>query len=344
MQKLYKQFAGWVTKYKPKFSGRMDEFFKARIRLSLYYFLTAVIILGISSIITYNAILYNFSQSILEKGFDPDISEAIILDAKGILLNRFVTVDSIIILFTVLIGFILTVKTLKPIKEYTERQKRFIANASHELRTPTAVMISGLEVALNNKKLDFNSAKKTLESTLDELREFSKLSSSLLDMSKYYTNKVEIKHETMNINELVRSIAEKSKNLALAKEIDFQIAITEKPVIIKGNDVELSRVFYNVFDNAIKYTSPGGTISISDKVNYNNYTTNIIDNGVGISKNIINRIFEPFFRGETARNIDGAGLGLTLVKRIIENHRGAIFVKSEENKGTNVTITLPITS
>jgi two-component system, OmpR family, sensor histidine kinase CiaH len=340
MQKLYKQFAGWVTRW--RLNDRIDDFFAARLGLTLYYLITAIIILGGSSIITYNVILSNFTESILEKGFNPYISQAIIADAQDILLDRFVMIDSIIIIFTVLIGFLLTSRTLKPIKVNMEKQKRFIADASHELRTPTAVVISGLEVALNNKKLDFSSAKKTLEDTLEEMREFSKLSNSLLDLSQY-DKKNKIKHEVINISELLQPIVEKSKNLAFSnKEINFQIKIMNIPIMVKGDSVELCRVFYNILDNAIKYTPKKGTISVSDKIVLNQYVVTVSDSGIGIPKNIIHRIFDPFFRGDKARSENGVGLGLTLTKKIIENHGGIISIKSEENKGTTVVIFLPI--
>ena len=87
MQKLYKQFVEWVTRW--EVNNKIDEFFTARLGLTFYYLITAIIILGGSSIITYNVILANFTQSILERGFDPDISMAIITDAQAILLNRF---------------------------------------------------------------------------------------------------------------------------------------------------------------------------------------------------------------------------------------------------------------
>ena len=342
MQKLSKQFVGWVTSW--HLNDRIDDFFAARLGLTLYYLVTAIIILGGSSIITYNVILSNFTESILERGFAPYISQAIIVDAQSILLDRFVTIDSIIIIFTVLIGFLLTSRTLKPIKANMEKQKRFIADASHELRTPTAVVISGLEVALSNKKLDFALAKKTLEGTLEEMREFSKLSNTLLDLSKD-DMKNKIKYEIINISELVKPIMEKSKNLAFSnKEINFQIKMMDRPIMVRGDSVELCRVFYNILDNAIKYTPQKGIILVSDKIVSNQYVLTVKDSGIGIPKNIIQRIFDPFFRGDQARSENGAGLGLTLVKKIIENHRGTISIKSEENKGATVIISLPISS
>ena len=221
-----------------------------------------------------------------------------------------------------------------------EKQKRFIADASHELRTPIAVVISGLEVNLNNKKLDLIGAKKTLEDTLDEMREFSKLSNILLDISK---DETKIKHEVVDINQLLEIVITKNKNLAQIKNISIENKIESK-VKIKGNETELKRVFFNILDNAIKYTSPGGLISISDQIISNNYIITISDNGIGIKDEIINKIFDPFFRGDESRSTEGAGLGLTLSKKIIENHKGKISIKSQVNKGTNVIISLPISS
>jgi signal transduction histidine kinase len=115
-------------------------------------------------------------------------------------------------------------------------------------------------------------------------------------------------------------------------------------VIVLGNKIELGRVFYNILDNAIKYTPHKGRILISDKIVLNKYVLTLNDNGAGISKDIVDKIFDPFFRGDASRSTEGAGLGLTLSKKIIENHKGTISINSLENKGTSVIITLPIAS
>ena len=340
IQKLYKQSEELATNLKT--NHKVDEFLVARLRLTFYYFITAVVILGSSSIILYNTILSNLTRSILERGIDHIISQAIIDNAQDILFNWFITIDSIIVLIIIILGFLLTHKTLEPIKINMQKQKRFIADASHELRTPIAVIISGLEVNLNNKKLDFSLAKKTLENTLEEMREFSELSNNLLDISKYDTA-VNIKYEPINIDELIKNIVEKNKSLALLKEIKIEIDITSKATI-QGNKIELSRVFYNILDNAIKYTPQKGSVIISDKIVLNKYTLTINDNGIGIPKDTIDKIFDPFFRGDISRNTSGAGLGLTLSKKIIENHKGTISIKSQVDKGTSVMISLPISS
>ncbi len=340
MEKLYKQFVESVTKWKN--NHRKDDFFVARLRLTFYYSITAIVILGFSSILLYNTILSNLIQSIRDNMVDPYISQLIIDKAQDILLNRFLTINVIIIFFIVILGFLLTNETLKPIKNNMQKQKRFIADASHELRTPVAVVISGLEVNLNNKRLDIISARKTLEDTLDEMREFSKLSNSLLDISRYDTLK-QTDYEIIDIQDLVKNIVEKNKKLADKKEIEINEKLENK-ANIKGNKMELSRVFFNILDNAIKYTREKGSISLSDKIVSGKYFLTISDNGMGIKQDILNKIFDPFFRGDESRNTTGAGLGLTLSKKIIENHKGTISIKSQLNKGTNVTISLPLSS
>ncbi|MDD5152908.1 MAG: HAMP domain-containing sensor histidine kinase [Candidatus Pacebacteria bacterium] len=320
----------------------MDEFFIARLRLTFYYSMTAVVILGGSSILLYNMILSNFSQSVLQNVPDAGIAKLVIDNAQDILLNRFLTIDVILMFFIVIFGFLVTHKTLAPIKSNMQKQKRFIADASHELRTPIAVIISGLEVNLSNPKLDLAGAKKTMEDTLNEMRDFSKLSNSLLDISKYDTP-IQIEYEPIAIDELIKSLIEKNKNLASIKNIKIETKI-ESPAIVQCNKIELSRVFFNILDNAIKYTPQNGTIVVSDKIDSNKYVLTITDSGIGIPKDIIDKIFNPFFRGDSSRSTEGAGLGLTLSKKIIENHNGTISIKSRVNKGTSVTISLPISS
>jgi len=340
IQKLYKQFVESVTKWKA--NNKTDEFFSARVKITFYYSLTAVIILGASSVMLYNTILSNLNQSILDSIPDVSISQAIVDIAQDILLNRFLTIDILIIFLVVVLGFLLTRKTLAPIKANMQKQKRFIADASHELRTPIAVIISGLEVNLNNKNLTLESAKKTMEDTLSEMREFSKLSSNLLDISKYDTP-IKTEYEPIKINELLKSIIEKNKIIIKDRGLKIETRI-DSDAVIDGNKIELERVFYNILDNAIKYNKTDGNIFVSDKVSLNKYIVTISDDGCGISKDIINKIFDSFFRGDISRNTAGAGLGLTISKKIIENHKGTISIKSQENKGTSVIISLPISS
>lgn len=340
MVKLYKQFVGLVTKLKASFKA--DEFLTARLKLTSFYSLTAIVILGGSSLVLYKTLLSNLTDSINESVVDPTVANAILDKTRDILQNRFILVDSIIVFFVIIIGFLLTQKTLEPIKNNMQKQKRFIADASHELRTPIAIAISGIEVTLRNKNLNPTLAKETLENTLIEMREISKLSINLLDISKYDTNK-KIEHKEVIINDLVKSVSLKMDKIAFYKEVTIKTNIVV-PTSIQGNRIELGRVFYNIINNAITYTPKGGIITISDKVLSDKYVVTITDTGIGIKDDILDRIFDPFFRSDISRNSEGAGLGLTISKKIIENHNGTIHINSKINNGTSVIISLPITT
>ncbi len=334
MEHIYKQSVVLATKWKN------DEFFLARLRLTFLYAVTSIVILGGSSIVLYNVLSRNIAQSIRENVFDPKLAHFIIDKTRDILQNRFITIDTVLIFFIIVIGFLLTEKTLQPIKKNLEKQKRFVADASHELRTPIAVVISGLEVALRNKNLNLESAKNTLVDTLNEMKEFSKLSNHLLDISKYDIGVVTVKDKVQVEQVLVTTIA-KIQPLIKEKEINLKLDLLHKALVF-GNEIELGRVFYNIFTNAITHTQPKGSISVSDSIISNHYTVVIADTGVGIPEDILTKIFDPFFRGDTSRNTGGSGLGLTLSKRIVESHKGTIGIKSKVGEGTSVAISIPL--
>ncbi|MCX6755453.1 MAG: HAMP domain-containing sensor histidine kinase [Candidatus Nomurabacteria bacterium] len=336
MEKLSKQFEGWVTKWKT------DSFLIARIKLTFFYFLTASVILIVASSILYRTFLFNITESVNLNVDDEDVAQVLVDRTQDILLNKFITTDSSILIVIIVCGFLLTKKSLDPIRENMKRQKRFIADASHELRTPIAIAISGLEVAMSNKNFNIDIAKKTLSNTLEEMQDLSKLTNNLLDVTKYNVSSSSV-YEPLQINEVISQAVEKMKALAKAKEIEIKNEIKEQ-VNVLGNKTEIERIVYNIINNSLAHTPNEGIVTISDFINKKEYIISITDNGSGISKENLDKIFDPFFQGDTSRNNGGAGLGLTLAKKIIENHKGKITIKSELNKGTNVIIKLPISS
>lgn len=315
-----KKFEAWVTRWKTL--NNVDDFLSARIRLTFFYTISMIVILLGSNIILYD-MLFKTIQ-------DPMI------------LDHFLMVDIPLLFFIIIIGFLLSRKTLEPIKDNLQKQKRFIADASHDLRTPIQVIISGLETSLHNKDLNIALAKRVLENTLNEMRDFSNISNNLLDISKYGTS-VQVYYEIIFIGELVRYVLEKNKNLAQAKNISIETKMGSS-VTIWGNKVELSRVFYNILDNAINYIPAGGKVSVSDSIVSNKYILVISDNGNGIPKKILSEIFDTSAREGVPQNARGVEFGLALSRKIIENHKGTISIESEEGKGTTVVISLPISA
>ncbi len=340
--------------------ARGDGFFTARLRLTFYYALFTAIIIGGFSLILYQTLLSNFAETLRDTapGLNPHIFGAVIAKAQVMLANRLLIADSIILFFAIIFGFLLTDRTLKPIRESMHRQKRFIADASHELRTPIAVVVSGLEVALRNKQLGIDQARSALSDALDEMRDFSSLTNQLLDISKHDISQGRAGdtagYSLVGIGEILQSTSQKMKKLADEKGINFDTDIKAGPDIrVFGSEIELSRVFYNIIHNAIAFTPQGGSIRVEGRVSMGKYVAVISDTGIGIPAKTLARIFEPFFQGDASRHIKaaggdskggGAGLGLTLARKIIDSHKGAIVIKSKEQGGTKATVSLPLSS
>lgn len=329
---LNKKFEAWITRWKTV--NNIDDFLAARIRLTFLYTISMVVILVISNIVLYHMVadhLAGLGASIPNMYADSTLND---------LFNHFLMVDAILLFLSPILGFLLSRKTLQPIKDNLQKQRRFIIDASHSLRTPIEVMISGLESSLHNKELNLALAKRVLENTLNEMRDFSNISNNLLDISKYGAS-AQIDYEIIYIGELVRYIIEKNSNLAQAKDINIETKIGSS-VTVWGNKIELSRVLYNILDNAINYIPPNGTVSISDEVVSDKYVLTISDDGDGIPKKIINEIFNSSTVNSALKDANGKEFGLSLSKTIIENHKGTLSIESKENKGTTVTITLPV--
>lgn len=338
MEPSFKQSVGSVINWKRNI--QRDEFLIARVKLTFFYTLTATIILGAASVLLYKQLLSKFFESLHESHIDPLIKQALFDVTQDKLLNDFILIDIGILIVVVLLGFLLSEKTLKPIRQNADRQKRFIADASHELRTPIAVIISGIEVALRNKRLDVVGATEVLHRTLDEAKELSQLSNQLLDVS---TQGMRIAPQALGMHEFFVSLGTKISMLTADKNITLTLLITHN-AIVQGDRLALERVFFNIISNAITHTPNGGTITLKDSLSGTGYTVSVTDTGSGIPRDVLQKVFDPFFRADASRHTQGAGLGLTLAKKIIEEHGGTITLTSKVGQGTMVTITLPVSS
>jgi two-component system sensor histidine kinase CiaH len=331
-----------------------DGIFIVRLRLTLYYTLFTAIIIGGFSVILHQTLLDNFAETLKDTaiGLNPVIFKAVVDRAQVMLANRLLIADIIILCSATILGFLLTQRTLKPLRDSMYRQKRFIADASHELRTPIAVVISGLEVALRNRNLTLEDSKASLSDALEEMKGFSALTNNLLDLSKRdlsNSNDVQDRsqYRQIDIAELVHMTASKMKKLADEKSINFQISIKRDiHVTVQGNETELARVFYNIIHNAISYTPVQGTIIVEGHISLGKYVVTVTDSGMGIPSNMLDKIFEPFFQGDASRTNEkgGAGLGLPIAKQITESHDGSIVIKSKEHYGTKAVVSLPLSS
>lgn len=231
-------------------------------------------------------------------------------------------------------------KAMVPIKQSYYRQVEFTTNASHELRTPLSVIHSSVELLEECKEALPEFEQHVLFSLHDEVKRMIRLVESLLTLARSDSKSLQMKLDKVNLVQVSHQMYQAIQPLALAKGIRLK---WDAPVLdhelnfIQGNMDQLKQLVYILLDNAIKYTPPGGQVTISYRASHNGRTTlQISDTGIGIPKDELARIFERFYRVDKARSreLGGAGLGLSIAADILNSHGAYIHVMSEEGKGS----------
>lgn len=239
-------------------------------------------------------------------------------------------------------GILLVFHDITEIKKLEQVRKDFVANVSHELKTPITSIKGFTETLLDGAKEDKVALDQFLKIILEESDRLQTLILDLLELSKIEQQGYTLSIRSMNINQVINEILPILDRKAGEKDIQLIVEGAEKEVLIEGDFYRLKQIFINLVSNAISYTPNGGVITISIMEGTNCVAVSIADTGIGIAQNEIPRIFERFYRVDKARsrNSGGTGLGLAIVKHLVEAHRGNIKVESEIGKGTTFTIEL----
>lgn len=217
-------------------------------------------------------------------------------------------------------------------------QKQFAANAAHELKTPLASIIANIEVLQLDENPTVQEYKEVVDDTLANAQRLNELVHDLLKMnSTLNVNNC----ENINIKEMFDNIIFALSESSNAKNIFIENSTAD--IMIFGERALLQRAFFNLVQNAVKYNKLNGQVNISASRNDNAVSINIRDTGIGIPENELDNIFNPFYRIDTSRSRDsgGSGLGLSIVKSIIEKHNGKIYVESKIGTFSKITIVLP---
>lgn len=231
---------------------------------------------------------------------------------------------------------------LNRLQESFELQRRFIANASHELSTPLTAISSQLEVSLQRERAA-EDYKKVMLSIYQDVQQLNKLTQTLLEFAKASGNEGGLEIDLIRIDEIILNIpAEAAKtNPAYNVKVDFtEMPEQEDNLLVFGNEALLSTAIRNIVMNACKF-SADHRASINLRIAHQQVMIAISDHGPGISATEIEKIFQPFYRIEETRSTGGFGLGLSLTNRIIKIHKGTIEVQSVPGEGTTFTIMLP---
>ena len=227
------------------------------------------------------------------------------------------------------------------LEEAFESQKRFVQDASHELRTPIAIAQTNIEVLEMEKsatKEDYKALVDILKSSLERMND---VSNSLLLLSEDPRSRA--KWVPVDVNSLVGEAYEETRAGATAAGLKLTWKLQEPRPSVTGDTVRLKGAVINLLDNAVKYNKPGGTIDLSVRSENGRVVINVSDTGIGISADDLPYVFERFFRVDKSRSREkgGSGLGLAIVKKIAEDHGGTVSAESNPGTGSTFRIILP---
>ncbi len=271
----------------------------------------------------------------------PTSSDQIMASLKIAKAKNFGLFSTILAVLTVIFAFLVAKITLRPAKNALSSQKRFISDVAHELRTPLTVIKTNNEVALMDGNIDPN-IKDMLKSNVEELDRVSEIINNILSFNQLVRPE-RIKFSNVDIGPIVDQSVNRFKELSEKNRLEI-IVKKITPHIVWGNAVAIEQIISNLLKNAINYTQEDGRITLRVGPDYyGNVLIHIEDTGVGITKEDLMHIFEPFYRAEKSRNrrLGSSGLGLTIVSELVKMHSGRITIKSAENKGTVAIVTLP---
>ena len=220
-----------------------------------------------------------------------------------------------------------------------DREKQFTDDASHELRTPTAVILSQSEYALENTQPQ-GETRAALESIHTQAARMAALLSQLLMLARADKGRQVVQREPVDLSELVEMVAETEAEQAEARNITVQTAL-EPGVTVQGDETLLMRLLINLTENAIRYGRPGGQVKLTLRRQDGEVVGTVEDDGIGIAPEDLDKIWQRFWQADPARSGGGAGLGLSMVRWIAGAHGGRVTVQSEPGKGSIFTFFLP---
>ncbi len=227
-----------------------------------------------------------------------------------------------------------------------ETKSRFLANMSHEIRTPLNGIIG--VVNLLNQTILSEKQKTYLNAINSSSNQLMGIINDVLDLAKIDADKLELDYTDFNIGDLFQSVVAVFEMKCIEKQINLEWFIDDNiPKFLNGDPVRLNQIIYNLLGNAIKFTQRGGILLQVELLRVENDDINILirisDTGIGMDERALNKVFDAFTQAEDnmSRKFGGTGLGLTIVKKIVEIHGGEISVKSQPDQGTSFELVLP---
>ena len=267
----------------------------------------------------------------------------LVRETKGRILYVLFLANGSIFIVAGWFGYILAGRTLQPIKKMVDHQNQFISDASHELKTPLASLKIAFEVYMRDHNRTLKDADVIIRESVDEVQKLQTLSESLLEIAENEDGSEKVIMEKIHIESVINEAKKKIRNLANKKNIEFKVNIQK--VSLQGNKKALVNLLTILFDNAIKYSNKDSVVEVATKVTESNLSVVVKDSGIGISAQDLPRVFDRFYRADSARTktrAGGNGLGLSIARQIALKHDGSLTVESILGKGSTFVFEIPI--
>ena len=314
-----------IGQYEPVLVSEQDINFKMSINRSIAISVVVAIAFAALISIYYSKQFSNPVKAVSETSVDLTEGK---YTSKTVMKSNVLEIDNLIKSINIL-G--------EKLKYQDELRKRLVSDISHEIRTPLNIFQNNLEAMIDGV---FPVTTDRLNNLNDEVIRFGRLLNNLDALKELEETNVELQMKSVNLKELITKLSDiffvhsKRKNITLSLRIKPKQKYT-----ILGDEDKLRQVFINILSNAVKFTNPGGDITISLDSDKNYIYLSVKDNGIGINKQDLPFIFERLYRGDKSRNqVEGNGIGLTITKQILLHHSASIEVDSEEGVGTNVRV------
>ena len=241
----------------------------------------------------------------------------------------------LILLF--IVSYLLSSLAIKPIAENLKKQKQFIADASHDLKTPLTVILANTNIIMEHPDETVESQMQWIESTKEESEKLKSMTNKLLELAQSENIKNKLNIETVNLSDVCHKLLLQFEPIAYDKNISIDETILDE--IFAKTDLEsVSRLLSILLDNAIKYCDENGTVSVSLIDNKHNIEFSVNNTGSIIPKEDLPHVFERFYRADKVRNVGGHGLGLAIAKNLADSMNHKLIALSEEETGTTFIV------
>ncbi|BDQ04820.1 MAG: two-component sensor histidine kinase [Candidatus Dojkabacteria bacterium] len=322
------------------------EYHKKRIQLTIVY---SIILLSV--IIFFSVILWQSQERQIDRFLDSprmrfirrfsddeyNRIKAITDEVKFENFINLIMLDSVLIIISVALSYYLSGKTLEPVFSALDRQKQFISDASHDLKTPLTNIKTEAEVLTRNPSTTLEEYQTFATNVVNDIDRLNKLIDSMLEAARLEHLVVHL--QDIDLKDLMREILNDFRSRIQEKNLELHEEYPDDDIVIKSDKKLLTRLIYVIIDNSIKYNKENGSVRIKIYKSASNTYLAIQDTGIGIEKSKIKHIFDRFYRVAEDRHTEGFGLGLAIAKEIADKLHIKMTVKSKVDVGTEFILT-----